>query len=228
MIKLEDVKIESGWKEQLKEQFLSPYFDNIKKELLIALRKEEVYPPPNLIFNAFNLTPFSKVKVVILGQDPYHKRGQAMGLSFSVPRDVKIPPSLKNIYNEIQSDLNIKEPNSGDLSYWAKQGVLLLNATLTVGANCPNSHSNFGWQRFSDSVIQTISQKKKNVVFMLWGNFAKQKAPLIDKNSHLILTAAHPSPLARGEFFGCRHFSRCNDYLIKHNITPIDWDLSNG
>ena len=227
-INLDDVRIENGWKEALREEFLSEYFVKIKENLLAAKAREIVYPPGNLIFNAFNLTPFERVRAVILGQDPYHGAHQAMGLSFSVPRGVRIPPSLVNIYKEIKSDLGISEPESGDLSYWAKQGVLLLNASLSVGANRANSHSGFGWQIFTDAVIKILSARRQNLVFMLWGNFAKAKSALIDAQKHLILTAAHPSPLAGGAFFGCRHFSRCNEYLRAHGLGEIDWDLNHG
>ena len=227
-INLDDVRIESGWKEALREEFLSEYFAKIKENLLAAKACEIVYPPGNLIFNAFNLTPFERVRAVILGQDPYHGAHQAMGLSFSVPRGVRIPPSLVNIYKEIKSDLGISEPASGDLSYWAKQGVLLLNASLSVGANRANSHSGFGWQIFTDAVIKILSARRQNLVFMLWGNFAKAKSALIDAQRHLILTAAHPSPLAGGAFFGCKHFSRCNEYLRAHGLGEIDWDLNHG
>ena len=227
-INLDDVRIESGWKEALREEFLSEYFAKIKENLLAAKAREIVYPPGNLIFNAFNLTPFERVRAVILGQDPYHGAHQAMGLSFSVPRGVRIPPSLVNIYKEIKSDLGISEPASGDLSYWAKQGVLLLNASLSVGANRANSHSGFGWQVFTDAVIKILSARRQSLVFMLWGNFAKAKSALIDAQKHLILTAAHPSPLAGGAFFGCRHFSRCNEYLRAHGLGEIDWDLNHG
>lgn len=227
-INLDDVRIENGWKEALREEFLSEYFAKIKENLLAAKAREIVYPPGNLIFNAFNLTPFERVRAVILGQDPYHGAHQAMGLSFSVPHGVRIPPSLVNIYKEIKSDLGISEPASGDLSYWAKQGVLLLNASLSVGANRANSHSGFGWQIFTDAVIKILSARRQSLVFMLWGNFAKAKSALIDAQKHLILTAAHPSPLAGGAFFGCRHFSRCNEYLRAHGLGEIDWDLNHG
>ena len=227
-INLDDVRIESGWKEALREEFLSEYFAKIKENLLAAKAREIVYPPGNLIFNAFNLTPFERVRAVILGQDPYHGAHQAMGLSFSVPHGVRIPPSLVNIYKEIKSDLGISEPESGDLSYWAKQGVLLLNASLSVGANRANSHSGFGWQIFTDAVIKILSARRQSLVFMLWGNFAKAKSALIDAQRHLILTAAHPSPLAGGAFFGCRHFSRCNECLRAHGLGEIDWDLNHG
>ena len=227
-INLDDVRIENGWKEALREEFLSEYFAKIKENLLAAKAREIVYPPGNLSFNAFNLTPFERVRAVILGQDPYHGAHQAMGLSFSVPHGVRIPPSLVNIYKEIKSDLGISEPASGDLSYWAKQGVLLLNASLSVGANRANSHSGFGWQIFTDAVIKILSARRQSLVFMLWGNFAKAKSALIDAQKHLILTAAHPSPLAGGAFFGCRHFSRCNEYLRAHGLGEIDWDLNHG
>ena len=227
-INLDAVRIESGWKEALREEFLSEYFAKIKENLLAAKAREIVYPPGNLIFNAFNLTPFERVRAVILGQDPYHSAHQAMGLSFSVPHGVRIPPSLVNIYKEIKSDLGISEPASGDLSYWAKQGVLLLNASLSVGANRANSHSGFGWQIFTDAVIKILSARRQSLVFMLWGNFAKAKSTLIDAQKHLILTAARPSPLAGGAFFGCRHFSRCNEYLHAHGLGEIDWDLNHG
>ena len=227
-INLDDVRIENGWKEALREEFLSEYFAKIKENLLAAKAREIVYPPGNLIFNAFNLTPFERVRAVILGQDPYHGAHQAMGLSFSVPHGVRIPPSLVNIYKEIKSDLGISEPASGDLSYWAKQGVLLLNASLSVGANRANSHSGFGWQIFTDAVIKILSARRQNLVFMLWGNFAKAKSALIDAQRHLILTAAHPSPLAGGAFFGCKHFSRCNEYLRAHGMGEVDWDLNHG
>ena len=227
-INLDDVRIENGWKEALREEFLSEYFAKIKENLLAAKAREIVYPPGNLIFNAFNLTPFERVRAVILGQDPYHGAHQAMGLSFSVPHGVRIPPSLVNIYKEIKSDLGISEPANGDLSYWAKQGVLLLNASLSVGANRANSHSGFGWQIFTDAVIKILSARRQNLVFMLWGNFAKAKSALIDAQKHLILTAAHPSPLAGGAFFGCKHFSRCNEYLRAHGLGEIDWDLNHG
>ena len=226
-ILLENVKIEKSWKEALKDEFLSPYFENLKENLIISKKYATVFPPSNLIFNAFNLTPFDKVKVVILGQDPYHGDNQAMGLSFSVPKGVKIPPSLINIYKEIYDDLGINEPNSGDLTYWAKQGILLLNASLSVEKGKPNSHKDFGWHLFSDAVIKKISDEKYGVIFLLWGNFAKNKANLIDQNKHFILTAPHPSPLARGGFFGCKHFSKTNEILKKLGKNPIDWDLNN-
>lgn len=224
-IKLENVKIEKSWKNELRDEFLSPYFLQIKENLINAKKNEVVFPPSELIFNAFNITPFDDVKVVILGQDPYHGLNQAMGLSFSVPKGVKIPPSLINIFKELQMEFGYEIPKNGDLTNWAKQGVLLLNSSLSVAANKPNSHSKFGWQIFTDSVIKILSQKRHNLVFMLWGNYAKAKANLIDENRHLVLKAAHPSPLAGGAFFGCNHFKKCNEYLKSHNKNEIDWRI---
>lgn len=221
-----DVKIQQEWKELLKEEFEKDYFKNIAGFLHKEKREgKTIYPPGSLIFNAFELTPPSKLKVVILGQDPYHGPNQAHGLSFSVPDGINPPPSLKNIYKEIESDLQIKLNKNGNLQEWARQGVFLLNAVLTVRASEPTSHSNIGWHIFTDSVIKAISDSKEGVVFMLWGNYARSKRDLIDKNRHLVLEAAHPSPLARGAFFGCRHFSQCNNYLISQGIAPIDWSL---
>lgn len=219
-----DVKIESSWKEILQDEFEKPYF----QEIAAFLHKEKregktIYPPGPLIFNAFELTPFDKVRVVIIGQDPYHGAGQAHGLSFSVPDGIAIPPSLKNIYKEIESDLGIAPRQSGNLEHWAKQGVFLLNAILTVRANQAASHSNIGWQKFTDAVISKISQQKKGVVFLLWGNYAKGKRELICSNGNLILEAAHPSPLARGAFFGCKHFSKTNNFLIAQGQEPVVW-----
>ncbi len=220
-----DVQIDKTWKEVLTEEFNKPYF--IK--LVEFLHKEKalgkiIYPQGKDIFKAFELTSFEQVKVVILGQDPYHGPSQAHGLSFSVPEGVKTPPSLKNIYKEINSDLNVEiNSTNGNLEHWAKQGVFMLNAVLTVEANMPASHSKIGWNLFTDKVIATISERKEHVVFLLWGAFARSKASLIDHNKHLVLEAAHPSPLARGAFFGCRHFSKTNDYLQTNNIKPIIW-----
>lgn len=221
-----DVRIEQSWKEALSEEFDKPYF----RELAAELHREKqagitVYPPGGSIFKAFELCPLDRVKVVILGQDPYHNPGQAMGLSFSVPEGIAAPPSLKNIFKEIESDLGIKMSGSTDLSPWARQGVLLLNAVLTVRAGAAASHSGLGWQEFTDAVIRTISETRSGVVFLLWGNYAKTKAPLIDISRHHILAAAHPSPLARGAFFGCRHFSRTNEILEHEGKSPIDWKL---
>lgn len=221
------VKIEESWKEVLKDEFEQPYFQGIAK----FLRGEKaagktIYPPGSLIFNAFNTTPFNNTKVLILGQDPYHNPGQAMGLSFSVPRTMTKPPSLRNVYKELNTDLGLEVPNHGDLTKWANQGVLLLNAMLTVEKNKPRSHQKIGWQNFTDAVIRKISNEKENVVFMLWGGFAKKKAVLIDSNKHLVLQAAHPSPLAGTAFLNNRHFSQANEYLVKHGMEAIDWDLT--
>lgn len=220
-----DVKINESWKQVLHKEFDKPYF----KELVEFLHNEKrigksIYPPGSLIFNAFELTPFDKVKVVILGQDPYHGAGQAEGLSFSVPEGVTPPPSLKNIYKEINSDLGIDTANrSGSLKKWSSQGVFLLNAVLTVRASEPASHSNKGWETFTDAVIKSISDNKTGVVFLLWGNYARSKRGLIDSSKHFILEAPHPSPLARGAFFGCRHFSKTNQILKEENRAPIEW-----
>ncbi len=222
-----DVKIEPSWKEVLKNEFNKPYFEQIA--LHIKTEKSQgkiIYPPGSLLFNAFNTTPFHKVKVVILGQDPYHGPGQAHGLCFSVQNGVTPPPSLVNIFKELQQDIGIEIPNHGNLTHWAQQGVFLLNASLSVRAGEPMSHSKIGWAQFTDHVIKTISDKKKNVVFLLWGKFAQEKKILIDERKHLILKAAHPSPLsAHAGFLGCKHFSKTNEYLVKNGIDPIDWSL---
>jgi uracil-DNA glycosylase len=220
-----DVKIEASWKKMLALLFEKPYFSQITAHLKTerALNRT-IYPKGSLIFNAFNQTPFEEVKVVILGQDPYHNPGQAMGLSFSVPDCVKIPPSLVNIYKELNKDIGMPIPTTGNLTKWATQGVLLLNAVMTVRENEPASHSKIGWMNFTNDVIQVISNEKSNVVFLLWGNFAQQKQVLIDATKHKILKAAHPSPLsAHNGFFGCKHFSDTNLYLTAHHKTPIDW-----
>lgn len=221
-----NVKIEKSWGEALREEFEQPYFAELSSRLHAEKNAGKViYPPGSQIFKAFELCPLDKVKVVILGQDPYHGAGQAMGLSFSVPANIPAPPSLKNIFKEIEDDLGIKMSGRPNLEHWAEQGVLLLNAVLTVRAGEPASHGAIGWQRFTDSVIKTISEEKEGVVFLLWGNFARSKAPLIDSKKHHILEAAHPSPLARGAFFGCRHFSKTNNLLISEGETPIDWKI---
>lgn len=224
MISAMDIKIEPSWKKALEEEFGKPYF----KELTEFVRGEylsvTVFPPPRFIFHAFELCPFDKVKVVILGQDPYHGDGQAHGLSFSVPDGVSLPPSLKNIYIEIVNDMGGKVPRHGNLEHWATQGVLLLNATLTVRAHSPASHQGKGWEVFTDAVIKTLSDKKEHLVFILWGNYAKQKSALIDWQKHLVLESAHPSPFsAQNGFFGNRHFSQTNAYLAKHGHEPIKW-----
>jgi len=220
-----DVKIEASWKKELAGLFDKPYFSKITAHLKTEKAlKSIIYPKGSLIFNAFDQTPFDKVSVVILGQDPYHNPGQAMGLSFSVPDGVKPPPSLVNIYKELNKDIGMPIPTTGNLTKWAQQGVLLLNAALTVRANEPASHSKIGWMEFTDEVIKIISNQKKEVVFILWGNFAQQKQILIDATKHKILKAAHPSPLsAHNGFFGCKHFSSANKYLTEKNRNPIDW-----
>ncbi|MVT11395.1 uracil-DNA glycosylase [Chitinophaga tropicalis] len=222
-----EVKIEESWKEILKDEFKKSYFEQV----VMALKHEKaaghtIYPPGNLIFNAFDKTPFDKVKVVLLGQDPYHGAGQAHGLCFSVQDGVKPPPSLVNIYKELQSDLGIPIPATGDLTKWADHGVLLLNAILSVRASEPASHSKIGWESFTDAVIRKVSELKKDVVFILWGRFAQDKQVLIDATRHHILKAAHPSPFSADKgFFGCRHFSKTNELLAKAGIEPVDWRL---
>lgn len=221
-----DVKIAPGWKNVLSQEFNKEYFKNITEQLKIEKQsKQIIYPPGSLIFNAFNTTDFDKVKVVIIGQDPYHGAGQAHGLSFSVQKGIKPPPSLINIYKEIEHDLGIKMPrDNGDLTPWANQGVLLLNASLTVRANQPNSHAGIGWNLFTDAVIRQLNDSKNHLVFILWGNFAKEKGIHIDSKKHLVLKAAHPSPFAADKgFFGCKHFSKTNQYLVQHGLDPIDW-----
>ncbi len=223
-----DVQIEPSWKAVLKNEFTRPYF----LEIVTLLKTERsagkvIYPPGQLIFNAFNQTPFGRVSVVIIGQDPYHNPGQAHGLSFSVQEGIKPPPSLVNIFKEIQQDLDITMPPlHGNLTHWAKQGVLLLNAILTVRANEPASHAKTGWMNFTDAVISKISDEKKGVVFLLWGKFAQEKQVLIDETKHFILKAAHPSPFSADKgFYGCKHFSKANQLLTQQGLPPIDWQL---
>jgi uracil-DNA glycosylase len=219
-------KIEESWEKVLQEEFNAPYFQQLKSFLIEEKMKNTVYPPGNLIFNAFNNTPFNRVKVVVLGQDPYHGPGQAHGLSFSVPDGIPHPPSLQNIFKEIESDLGIPVPGKSDLTPWARQGVLLLNAILTVRANTPASHQNKGWEKFTDAVIRNLSEKRKNLIFLLWGNYAQAKETLIDNSRHFILKAAHPSPLsAHRGFFGCRHFSQVNRILTDLGLNEIEWSL---
>jgi uracil-DNA glycosylase len=223
---MSNVRIEESWKEALKNEFDQPYFQTLTQ----FLKQEKaagkvIYPPGSLIFNAFEQTPIARVKVVILGQDPYHNPGEAMGLSFSVPKGKRTPPSLVNIYKEIKADLGLDVPAHGDLTAWAQQGVFLLNAMLTVEQNKAASHQKIGWQFFTDAVIRAISEQRTGVVFMLWGNFAKKKRELIDETKHLVLDAAHPSPLAGNAFSGCRHFSAANRYLEQNGIAPIDWQI---
>lgn len=204
---------------------MKPYFTQLTESVRNEYRNSLCFPPGKLVFNAFNLCPFDKVKVVILGQDPYHEQGQAMGLSFSVPEGIMLPPSLQNIYKEIQNDLGKPIPTSGDLTRWAKQGVLLLNATLTVRAHIANSHQTLGWQNFTDAAIEALNAHREHVVFMLWGGFARSKKRLIDANRHCIIESVHPSPLSanRGGWFGQHQFSRCNVYLKQQGLDEIDW-----
>ena len=221
-----EVRIEQSWKNALAGEFGKPYFESLVR----FLRSEKaagqtIYPPGSQIFRAFDLTPVENLKVVILGQDPYHGPGQAHGLSFSVSAGVPAPPSLKNIFKEIESDLGVKMSGYPDLEKWARQGVLLLNAVLTVRAGVAASHSRIGWEEFTDAVIRYISDNCEGVVFLLWGNFARSKSALIDRTRHHVLEAAHPSPLARGAFFGCRHFSQTNALLASRGLQPIDWQL---
>lgn len=221
-----DVKIEQSWKEALEDEFEKSYFGDLVRFLhQEKAQGNTVYPPGKQIFRAFELTPVSSVKVVILGQDPYHGYGQAMGLSFSVPDGVPAPPSLKRIFREIQDDLGITMSGRPNLENWARQGVLLLNSILTVRAGEPTSHSKIGWTTFTDAVIRYISDNLDGIVFLLWGGYAKSKKALIDTSRHHVLEAAHPSPLARDAFFGCRHFSKTNAILIQEGKTPIDWQL---
>ena len=221
-----DVKIEQSWKDALGSEFDKPYFASLVRFLHNEKAEgKRIYPPGGQIFKAFELTPVKDVKVVILGQDPYHGPGQAHGLSFSVPENMPAPPSLKNIFKEIETDLGVRMSGYPNLEKWARQGVLLLNAVLTVRSGEAASHSRIGWQEFTDAVIKHISSECEGVVFMLWGNFARTKSELIDHSRHCVLEAAHPSPLARGAFFGCRHFSKANAYLASMGRNPIDWQL---
>ncbi len=219
-----NVKIEPTWGERLQSEFNAPYFDALSQYVRDEYRRGVCYPPGGEIFNAFNLCPFPAVKVVIIGQDPYHEEGQAEGLCFSVKDGVQKPPSLQNIFKEIADDLGRPVPESGSLRRWAEQGVLLLNATLTVRAHAAGSHQGHGWETFTDAVIRRLSESREHLVFILWGSYAQKKGQVIDRSRHLVLTSAHPSPLSayRG-FFGNHHFSLCNDYLIRHGISPIVW-----
>lgn len=219
-----DVKIAPSWKEKLNEEFTKPYFVQLTDFVRNEYQTQVVYPPAKQIFNAFDCCDFDQVKVVIIGQDPYHGPGQANGLCFSVSPGVKMPPSLVNIFKEIESDLGKPFPPNGDLSRWANQGVLLINATLTVRASTAGSHQNKGWEQFTDAVIREVSEKKNNIVFLLWGAYAQKKGQIINRNKHLVLASAHPSPFsAHNGFFGNKHFSKTNDYLKSKGITEIDW-----
>lgn len=218
------MQIEADWEEILKDEIEKGYFRELSETIQKSYVNDDVFPPQELVFNAFKHCSFDKVKVVILGQDPYHGPGQAHGLSFSVPDEVKTPPSLRNIYKEIKEDIGTNIPESGNLERWAKQGVLLLNATLTVRAGEAGSHQGLGWERFTNAVIEKVSTERDYVVFMLWGNYARSKTNLIEESKHLILEAPHPSPLsAHRGFLGCRHFSKCNEYLKKNDQSSIEW-----
>lgn len=220
------VQIAPEWRVALKNQFLEPYFDiladKLKKDKIDG---KVIYPPGHLIFNAYNSVSPSDIKIVIIGQDPYHNPGEAMGLSFSVPKGINIPPSLKNIYKELATDVGFNMPNHGDLTSWTSEGVFLLNAVLTVEKNKPASHRDYGWQAFTDFTIRYLSENYKNIVFMLWGNFAKNKKTLIDSSKHLVLESAHPSPLAGNAFQGCKHFSKANEYLTRHGKLAVNWQV---
>ena len=219
-------KIAQSWLTELKTEFESDYFKSLKLFLLEEKKKHTICPKGEDIFNAYNLTPFNEIKVVIIGQDPYHGENQALGLCFSVQKGIKPPPSLKNIYKELKSDVEFTEPNHGELTSWAKQGVFLLNATLTVRKSQPCSHQKKGWETFTNETIKAISNKKEGIVFLLWGRFAQEKEKLIDAEKHHILKAAHPSPFsAYNGFFGCKHFSKTNSLLQSQNLTPINWNL---
>ncbi len=219
-----DVKIEESWKRRLSDEFEKPYFLDLTNFVRQEYTNKQIFPPGKLIFNAFQQSPFDRTKVVIIGQDPYHGPGQAHGLCFSVPEGIELPPSLQNIFREINEDLGIAPPANGNLERWASQGVLLLNATLTVQANRAGSHQNRGWELFTDRVIRLLTEEKEHLVFLLWGSFAQKKGEFIDRNRHLVLTSPHPSPLSsyRG-FFGNRHFSKTNEYLVRQGIEPIQW-----
>lgn len=219
-----DVRIEASWKSVLSDEFEKQYFNELRNFVKGEYKTQKIYPPGNLIFNAFDQCSFEKLKVVILGQDPYHGPGQAHGLCFSVNDGIAFPPSLRNIFKELNGDVGKQIPTSGNLTNWAKQGVLLLNATLTVRANQAGSHQNKGWEQFTDAVIDKINEQKQHVVFILWGNYAISKAKFIAQNKHLVLTSVHPSPLSASRgFFGNKHFSRTNEFLEKHGLDPINW-----
>ena len=221
---MKKVEIEESWYSLLENEFNKDYFNKIRTFIRAEYQNKIIFPPSKLVFNAFNLTPVDKIKVVIIGQDPYHGEGQAHGLAFSVPKDIKIPPSLLNIYKELKEDVGKEIPDNGFLEDWAKQGVLLLNSGLTVESGKANSHKNIGWERFTESVIEKISIKKNKLVFLLWGSYAHKKENFIDSNKHLILKSVHPSPLsAYNGFFGCKHFSKTNRYLEENNIGVINW-----
>jgi uracil-DNA glycosylase len=220
---MRDIKIDPSWKTALAAEFEKAYWESLTAGIRNQYSTAKVYPPAQNVFRAFDLCPFDSVKVVIVGQDPYHGAGQANGLSFSVNDGITLPPSLKNIYQEIRSDLNITPSPSGDLSRWASQGVLMLNSVLTVLAGNPASHAGKGWEQFTDAVIQALNEKRSHIVYMLWGKYAQTKGSVINRSQNLVLTSGHPSPYSASLFFGKHHFSQCNDYLLKHSIEPIDW-----
>ena len=220
---MSEIRLEASWKSALQEEFTKPYWGSLATKVRTDYQQKSVYPPPAEIFRAFDLCPFDQVKVVIVGQDPYHGPNQAFGLSFAVRDGIALPPSLKNIYKEIANDLSIRPYESGDLTRWAKQGVLLLNSVLTVQAGKPASHAGMGWEKFTDAAIGALNQRRDHIVYMLWGRYAQKKGASIDRSKNLVLESAHPSPLAGGAFFGNHHFSTCNNYLIQHNLEPIDW-----
>ncbi len=220
---MKDVQIEASWKESLQGEFAKPYWEELTGFVRNEYLTKTVFPPARQVFNAFNSCPIDKVKVVIVGQDPYHNPTQANGLCFAVNDGITLPPSLKNIYKEIKNDLGITPLPSGDLSRWAKQGVLMLNSVLTVCANTPASHSGKGWELFTDTVIQTLNTKRSHVVYLLWGKYAQTKGASIDREKNLVLTSGHPSPFSAHLFHGNHHFSKCNEYLVKNELMPIDW-----
>lgn len=220
---MQNVKIDHSWKEKLESEFAKPYWGSLTSAVRDQYLTKTVYPPAKNIFRAFDLCPFEKTKVVILGQDPYHGPDQANGLCFAVNEGIGLPPSLKNIYKEIKNDLGITPYDSGDLSRWASQGVLMLNSVLTVLADSPASHKDMGWEQFTDAVVESLNTKKKNIVYMLWGKYAQAKGSVIDRENNLVLTSGHPSPFSATLFFGNHHFSSCNRYLEKHGKSPIDW-----
>jgi uracil-DNA glycosylase len=220
---MKDVQIDPSWKKAIKDEFGKPYWEKLTTFVREQYSTKMVYPPPKSVFRAFDLCPFDKVKVVIVGQDPYHGPNQANGLSFAVNDGIALPPSLKNIYQEIHNDLGIQPLPSGDLSRWAKQGVLMLNSVLTVLAGMPASHSKKGWEEFTDAAIKALNDKRSHIVYMLWGRYAQQKGEVIDRQKNLVLTSGHPSPFSVNLFLGHHHFSKCNEYLNEHGIEPIDW-----
>lgn len=220
---MSEVKIDSTWKKALEDEFKKAYWETLTKNIRAQYLATTVYPPAKNIFRAFDLCPLDKVKVIIIGQDPYHGTLQANGLSFSVNNGITLPPSLQNIYKEIHNDLGITPLTSGDLSRWASQGVLMLNSVLTVLANKPASHAGLGWEQFTDAVVETLNSQRENIVYMLWGKYAQAKGEVIDRNNNLVLESAHPSPYSAVNFFGNHHFSKCNEYLVKNGMSPIDW-----